>query len=161
MTLPAWTAPEGWLIPLSAAAPLISHTLNRLHSGLHVYPPGGRQRSPCQSLAHSSNTKQERGVERRLPQSCQDKNPDPSELRPNLTRNGEPGSAKLWDHRWREGSSWGGWRFVVGFLGTSGTGQIDTVSRRLSRSAFCLVDWNLFSSLLFHLNRPESKNVLT
>lgn len=110
MTPPAWTAPEGWLIPLSAAAPLISHTLNRLHSGLHVYPPGGRQGSPCQSLRDCTNTKQESGVGRRLPESGQDENPGQSEQRPSSTRNGEPGSAKLGAHRERGGRSWGGFR---------------------------------------------------
>lgn len=160
MTPPAWTAPEGWLIPLSAAAPLISHTLNRLHSGLHVYPPGGRQGSPCQSLRDYTNTKQESGVGRKLPESGQDENPDQSEQRPSSTRNGEPGSAKPGAHRERGGRGWGGLSCVVGFLGTSGVGLMDTVLAarlrercRLSRSRFCLEDWSLF--------RPESKTVLT
>lgn len=54
VTLPAWTAPEGRLIPLSAAAPLISHMVmagrNWLHSDLHRPPGAGRdlQVKPCQ-----------------------------------------------------------------------------------------------------------------
>lgn len=51
VTLAAWTAPEGWLIPLSAAAPLISHTVHRLHSGLHVYPPGAGRDLPAKACA--------------------------------------------------------------------------------------------------------------
>lgn len=58
VTLPARTAPEGQLIPLSAAS-LISHLLmagrNRLHSGLRR-PPGASRGYPSQTLGVNAKT---------------------------------------------------------------------------------------------------------
>lgn len=66
VTLPAWTAPEGQLIPLSAAALLISHMAmagrNRHYSGLHRPPRAGRDlpAKPCEYTQKKNKRKEER-----------------------------------------------------------------------------------------------------